>query len=68
MIIRKEEISKILPSWYHDTQQTEPDEELINEVKEIKKRLKIEKQKSDPKLESEIQHMLQEIEESGIRV
>lgn len=56
------------PSWYHDTKQTEPDEQLINEVEEIQKRLKIEEQESDPKLESEIQHMLQDIEKKGIRV
>lgn len=56
------------PSWYGNTRQTEPDEQLINEVKEIQKRLKIEEQESDPKLESEIQHMLQDIEKKGIRV
>lgn len=56
------------PSWYSNTKQTEPDEQLINEVKEIQKRLKIEEQETDPKLESEIQHMLQDIEKRGIRV
>ena len=35
---------------------------MVKSPQQIQKRLKIEEQESDPKLESEIQHMLQDIE------